>query len=276
MKKRNTLILALIALLFACCMSSIVTASADSSVALVTHSSNSARKGDVIEVTVTLSGSPLARSMALVPIYDTDQLEFVSGEWLIFGALLSDWSTTDKNGVILYSSEKDLNGPIAKYTFRVKDSDFWDDIVVSSRVIIKNLNDDLNVIVHSGTVNLICDHIWGDKVYTRNSTCVEKGYTYHLCDICGEQQKLTEIAKIQHDASDWIVNKEPTGTEPGEKHIECTRCGEILEVESIPSLQKNVTVSLALLLGTTIGGFVFLEVITILMCWLLFRKKYKT
>ena len=72
-------------------------------------------------------------------------------------------------------------------------------------------------------------------------TCVEKGYTEHLCTRCEDAYRDTEIAAKGHTASDWIVDAEPAVGVPGERHKKCTVCGENLESETIPALEEQTT-----------------------------------
>ena len=44
-----------------------------------------------------------------------------------------------------------------------------------------------------------------------------------------------------HRAGDWIVDKEPTVTEAGSRHKECTVCRTVLETEAIAKLPTSVT-----------------------------------
>lgn len=55
---------------------------------------------------------------------------------------------------------------------------------------------------------------------------------YFTGDICTAGKDET----TPHAESEWIVDEEPTATDKGTKHIECTVCGEILEISEIPAL----------------------------------------
>ena len=54
---------------------------------------------------------------------------------------------------------------------------------------------------------------------------------YFTGDVC--PAGITE--STPHVAGDWVVDEEATSTEKGLKHIECTMCGEVLEVSEIPA-----------------------------------------
>lgn len=62
---------------------------------------------------------------------------------------------------------------------------------------------------------------------------------YEICE-CGDKRLANHIA------SDWIVDKEATSTDYGEKHTECTKCYKVLERRAIPliTLLDDVTLDL--------------------------------
>ena len=55
-------------------------------------------------------------------------------------------------------------------------------------------------------------------------TCTEQGYTEHICS-CGDSYRDSYVPALGHDFA-WVVDREPTDTEAGEKHEECNRCHE--------------------------------------------------
>ena len=228
---------AIIALILYLCLCFPVALSARAaSLAKVTFNDVAARKGDTIEIIVSLSGCQAIKSMAVVPLYNSERLEYKSGAWLIGNALLSDWDQEKQNGVILYSSETDVNGDIAKFVFQLADHDSWEDIDFSCKVVLKNGNNTIDVEVDTLKIFIICDHKWKDEVLTKNATCAEEGYTYKLCSICKREDKLTAIERIPHTESDWIIDKEATAEEEGLRHKECLICNAMLEDGIIPRL----------------------------------------
>lgn len=213
----------------------VISASAATS-AKATFNDVAARKGDTIEIIVTLSNCPQIKSMAVDPIYDTERLEYISGSWLIGNAILSDWNQKEQNGVILFSSETDVNGDIAKFVLKLTNNESWEDINFSCNVVLKNGDNTIDIEVEALNIFIICDHEWSNEIYTKNATCIKEGYTYKLCAICKREDKLKDIAKIPHTASDWIIDKESTINEEGSRHKQCVICGEMLEEETIPVL----------------------------------------
>ena len=70
------------------------------------------------------------------------------------------------------------------------------------------------------------------------ATCTATGLTEGKhCSECAEIIiSQTAIEALGHRESDWIIDKKPTLYETGEKHTECTRCGETISKEAIPIL----------------------------------------
>ena len=73
------------------------------------------KRGEKVTVTVSLNNSDPFKSMAITPIYDSDVFEMVSGEWLISGAMLSDFNKT--SAAIAYASEVNKSGDIFAFVF---------------------------------------------------------------------------------------------------------------------------------------------------------------
>ncbi len=73
------------------------------------------------------------------------------------------------------------------------------------------------------------------------ATCKNEGLTAgEKCEICGEVISGCDvIPQKEHRASDWIIDKESTATECGEKHKECLDCGDVLETLSIGIKQEE-------------------------------------
>ena len=73
-----------------------------------------------------------------------------------------------------------------------------------------------------------------------DSTCAKVG-SYDMvtyCAVCDAEisRESKEIAKKAHTSSDWITDKEPTYTEVGSRHKECTACKTVLNTETIDKL----------------------------------------
>ena len=79
--------------------------------------------------------------------------------------------------------------------------------------------------------------VFGNHSYTTEiiePTCTEKGYTTYTCK-CGDSYVSDYVYAIGHVESDWIVDKEATVSEDGQKHTECTKCKMNMSMEVIPA-----------------------------------------
>ena len=67
-------------------------------------------------------------------------------------------------------------------------------------------------------------------------TCIELGFTTYTCTDCGESYNSDYTEALGHQPTEWIIDTESTIEHSGEKHIECERCGEILQTAEIAQL----------------------------------------
>ena len=67
-------------------------------------------------------------------------------------------------------------------------------------------------------------------------TCTDHGYTTYTCKACGGSYTSDYTEATGHKASEWIIDIPATIEQAGQKHIECTVCGEILQTAEIHQL----------------------------------------
>ena len=67
-------------------------------------------------------------------------------------------------------------------------------------------------------------------------TCTEHGFTTYTCKACGDSYTSDYTEAAGHKPSEWIVDVPATIEQAGQKHTECTVCGEILQTVEIPQL----------------------------------------
>lgn len=67
-------------------------------------------------------------------------------------------------------------------------------------------------------------------------TCTEHGFTTYTCKVCGDSYTSDYTEAVGHKPSEWIVDVPATIEQAGQKHTECTVCGEILQTVEIPQL----------------------------------------
>ena len=86
-------------------------------------------------------------------------------------------------------------------------------------------------------------HTWDDGVITTAATCVTTGLIKYTCTVKGCGATKTEIIeKKKHQYGDWVITKEPTEQEEGEKQRECSICHE-KEKASIDKLEHIHTLT---------------------------------
>lgn len=67
-------------------------------------------------------------------------------------------------------------------------------------------------------------------------TCTEHGYTTFVCADCGDTYKSEYTEAAGHKPTEWIIDTAATIEHAGSKHIECERCGDILQTVELPQL----------------------------------------
>ena len=74
----------------------------------------------------------------------------------------------------------------------------------------------------------LCPHSDIEIVQVEEGTCLTDGVSQTVCKLCGAVVRTNKVAARGHVGSDWIIDQEPTESEPGKKHTECTVCGQLL------------------------------------------------
>ena len=67
-------------------------------------------------------------------------------------------------------------------------------------------------------------------------TCLELGFSTFVCSVCGDTYKSNYREALGHQPTEWIIDVPATIENAGSKHIECERCGEILQTAEIAQL----------------------------------------
>ncbi len=199
----------------------------------LTVSSATIHRGDTFTVTVSVSGVGACRSGGIEVSCDS-QFELTGGDWLIDGAILSDFSVSSKDGVFALDSARTLSGKVFKLTFKAKsDAKF-----TAGSISVKLSLAGGDTISHSVKVTVSCDHKYGswsstgDAKHSRKcSICGatdSQSHSYdHGCDTdcnaCGAVRTTTHSF-----GTEWLSD------ETGHWHA-CQTCGEKSEfAEHIP------------------------------------------
>lgn len=215
---KKKIFLLLICLAIIC--SSVIVSSAAPAVTLVADITT-VNCGDSITFVLNVSGSEKTKSLGVVLKYDSNIFEFVSGEMLVKGAMLVDFS--DGIGVAAYTSESDVNGDIASFILKVKDGAEIGKAVVECDV---NLGTGGEAVDPEVTINIACNHVYGE--WEKHNEAQHK----HSCK-CGDVQ----YENHKWDAGEVITPA--THETVGEKKYTCTECGEV-KTEEIPKKVDHV------------------------------------
>ena len=70
-------------------------------------------------------------------------------------------------------------------------------------------------------------HTDGEWVIEKEPTCQENGEKSRYCTVCGRRLETSIIFAIPCDYGDWEITTKPTCTEDGEKQRICKNCGKI-------------------------------------------------
>lgn len=109
---------------------------------------------------------------------------------------------------------------------------------------LSNYTDSLTKKEHYYTIGIFseCDmngsHKYGNWVVTKEASCTEDGEREKVCSVC--EEKITETIEKGHKWNkSYTVDLEPTCTEEGSESIHCSRCDEIKEGSSRVVPQKH-------------------------------------
>lgn len=193
----------------------------------ITASSAKVNVGDEVVFTVSLGGCPKVKAMAFVPSFDTEVFDYVlvssaedspadqCGSFLVSGAL-SDFSAEEKNAVIAFTSETEVNGEVL--TFKLKAKKASESFTVKCDV---TLTDAENAAVSLGGVSsevvVVCAHKLGEW---KNFDELEHK---KVCSVCGH------IEAAYHVFGEWERVPSPlAGLNDKEKRT-CKDCGAVEE-----------------------------------------------
>ena len=207
---------------------------ADSTAQLIV-STQTAKAGDEVTLSVSTVNNPGVAVLTLGINYDAEKLELVGFEnsgftgWTVkTSAVWVGDNDSTYNGEILKLKFKVLDGASGKteVTLRCGDGDAYnyDEEPVSFEVVSGGV-----VIEKAHT------HSYTEKVTA--PTCTEKGYTTHTC-ACGDSYIDSYTNPLGHSYGEWNQTKAPTCTEKGTETRICTRCNAS-EARDVASLGHN-------------------------------------
>jgi hypothetical protein len=121
--------------------------------------SATANPGEIVSVKISVSNCVDAKSVRIVPTYDSSVLEIVSGNWLVNGILSDNWSETFGDALITFTQNTSINTDIFELTFRVKDTAQGGAVAnVGCQIVIKTMDGKeekaVQTVVNSGTITV--------------------------------------------------------------------------------------------------------------------------
>ena len=221
----------------------------------VSSSKTNPAVGDEVTLTVSMSGTDNATSMALTFQYDTNAIEIKSGEWLKTGSVLADFDKANNAAAIAFTSATDLNGNLFKLVITVKSSAAKGNTTVTVKPVVKNGGTSISCAEANTTLKVTCkthrygnwekandsqhkhtcsecghvetaNHIWNNGTITKQPTCKDTGVKTFTCTACNATKTETIAKTNNHTYGSWTTTKEATCTSAGTQERNCSICGK--------------------------------------------------
>lgn len=174
--------------------------------------STTVNSGDKVTITVSATVDSCG-SGGIVVTYDTKVFEIVSGEWLLSGTTLTDFSTSSLDGVFAFSNDMALSGSAFKLVLKVKDDASLgsSNVSVSFKADGVSSNKSIGITVacahkYDNSCDTTCNlckatrtisHTWNSGKVTKAATCTATGTKTYTCTVCSAT-KTEEVAKASH------------------------------------------------------------------------------
>ena len=194
---------------------------ADGSAQLIV-STQTAKVGDEVTLSVSTANNPGVAVLTLGINYDEAKLELVGFE----NSGFTGW-TVKTSAVWVGDSDSTYNGEILKLKFKVLDG-------ASGKAEVSlrcgngdayNYNEEpISFEIVSGGVIIEQGHTHSYTEKVTAPTCTERGYTTHICS-CGDSYIDCYTDALDHKFGEWKYIKAPTCTEGGSNIRTCERCG---------------------------------------------------
>ena len=204
----------------------------DNAILTCSASSQSLKHDDEVTITVALDNASKAKSVALVFNYNTAVFTPVSGEWLLNGAMLSNFdskTTACGTAAIAYATETSINGDIFTLKLKVKDTATVGKATFDVSAVIKN--DAKTIPCDAASLEFTinsedCQHNHKTSVPKKESECDEHGWAaYYTCDDCG--QLFAEDGVTEIDEVPYYPFRPHSGGEATCKYLAvCDHCGK--------------------------------------------------
>ena len=88
-----------------------------------------------------------------------------------------------------------------------------------------------------------CNHVPGNWIVEKTSTCTTEGSRYKACTLCEEKVETQAIPMLPHAPGQWIVDVPATCQQEGQQHQKCTQCDtKIITVKVAKAAHKEIVV----------------------------------
>lgn len=77
------------------------------------------------------------------------------------------------------------------------------------------------------------------KKTVTDPTCAEMGFTTYVCANCQDTYKADYVKAAGHTLGDWQIVKQPTTTAEGAKEQKCSKCGQVVNKETIEKIYNQ-------------------------------------
>lgn len=172
----------------------------------ITPSSTTAKAGDVVTFTVSVSQLDACTSAGIILSFDIAVYEMENWECLVSGAALPSYDSQTK--LLSFANQgKALGGDIFRFTLKVKSSAALGTANVSGTPYLRNSGGAIDATIKAASVTISCKHSYDNSCDT-------------TCNACGATRSIT------HSWDSGKVTKAATCTEEGTKTYTCTVCGE--------------------------------------------------
>ena len=191
--------------------------------------------GDTITFSVKINNGSGIQGIAVIPSYDKTVFELVSGEWVITGGLMPDFSVENGDGVVAFSPAVDINTTVLTFTLKAKSDAPLGNQTVSAEVIVTDSNGTANLTVTGSTVEIQCKHNYStnDRTYLKSeASCTSPALYYKICLTCGEHNTETFPygQKLDHTYTEKVADKylksAASCTDKAVYYVSCSVCGQ--------------------------------------------------
>jgi hypothetical protein len=162
--------------------------------AYVNSQTTTSLRGENISFTVGIKGGTSVQGILIIPTYDRNAFELVSGAFMISNALMSDFSVSEGDAVIAFNSDMNIDGGVLTFTLKVKNTAAIGMQSISAKVIITDSNGVSTLSTSNTSVQILCRHSFTkeDTSYLKSeATCTSSAIYYKSCAVCGEKGTTT-------------------------------------------------------------------------------------